>query len=197
MGKIGWWAWLAAMTLLFIVFMTNTAAANGARYACVVLAAGAAWFLWQTRGRRREQRWLAAGMTVSLVTDAVLLFAPTSRWVPLAVGLFAAVHWCYLHRFGPVWPAAALAAGTALLSGALGWLLPAAGLYAGLLLTDAVVTWRGELPSVQATWLARAGVTAFVLCDVVVALGAVGRSDPGWSWLFYWPALVLFVASAR
>lgn len=188
--------WLIVMTALFGYFSFGGPAANLTRYACVVLAVGLSGWLWAHQ-HRPDQRWLTAGLVLSLITDAVLLFAPASQWVPLAVGLFAWVHWCYLRRFNTALPGPTTLASAALITGALGWLLPAAIFYTAMLLLDAADTWRRRLPTSRATWLARAGITAFAACDIIVALGQTGRIDPAWSWLFYWPALTLLTLSAN
>lgn len=199
--------WFFVLIFLFVALLTscilkNTALANIARYFCVVGAAGMGIAMWSA-GRQKQQGWLAAGLLLSLITDAVLLFAATSRWVPLAVGIFSTVHWCYLHRFVPrVSGWLTMITIMAWITGLIGvfaintmWLILTAAGYAILLCADYWLTHRHELPNPRATWLARTGITAFVCCDLLVALAAITGINAGLSWYCHWPALVLLTTS--
>jgi uncharacterized membrane protein YhhN len=175
--------------------------------------------VWKAPLSKQDARWLSVALIICVVADYFLIL---SKQLVIGIGIFGIAQavlikrhlkgmtWAHLrqkwYKNGALWTYGlcflALAALTPALIKVNLWL--PVSLYALLLVTSLFAAWcaiRLKQMPVLSAWLAWCGLFLFLLCDITVGLGAVGKATEWGAWirtttgLFYTPALVLLVLS--
>ncbi len=184
------------------------------KYSGMLLCLLLAIFSFRRGGGSRDARLVLAALSFTLAADILLLFTP---YFTVGITIFCGTHLTYILRFRPdrfrlfvLLAAVGLSAAAlsqffpdlAPASASLVSLLAAAIVYAMLILSATVFTFRAPLPRPNSR-LARLGMLLFLLCDVNVALfnllpygTHIHNATALLMWFFYLPSQALLALSA-